>query len=227
MLTAAPDSTSNLAYAPLTTLYGPSYLRYRSVELMKSLTFQTARTDATTSRAVDLVEVGYGARFVGLPDEQNLSLEGGSVGSYAADWNVDNQTFGPELNGKWTRRRGRWQSSVTGALTLGYNQIDAAFYGQRGVFGATDPLALGGAYSSYSDELAENDFSPILELGLRLSYDLTTSSQVYLGYDVLQLGDMRLADDSVLWRSQNSTLMDRGGADLGLSTASVGISWQR
>ena len=81
--------------------------------------------------------------------------------------------------------------------------------------------------SSASHSLEANDIAPLAELRLRASYDVASSTALFVGYDLLYLGALRTPIDSITWSLPSMGLQDRGGDDLSVSTLSMGIEWTR
>ena len=77
------------------------------------------------------------------------------------------------------------------------------------------------------NHLNEWDLAPILEAGVRGSYDVTPTTQCFIRGDILQFSEVREAHDTVVFQLPSMGLRDPGGYDVTITAASIGIEVRR
>src|SRR5687768_3738938 len=124
--------------------------------------------------------------------------------------------MGVQVVASWTRRWRRLQFQAVASSSMNYNRIAAEQFVSMGD-GITPGQLNRPLYFPEVDakhELEADDFSPQHELGLRGSFFLSPSLQIYAGVDCLALYDIHFASNSIVYRLPDMGLVDRGGFDL-------------
>lgn len=130
-------------------------------------------------------DIFYGARFLQIDDRFVFSGDGGLVlGESMWDTQIVNNIVGPQVGFKYNHHRGRWVFDSQGRFLLGYNIQNwdqVGFIGEDLLPGrANHPLFARAKSFSYGRN--EDALSPVAELRANLSYHLTDSIALKLGY---------------------------------------------
>ena len=145
--------------------------------------------------------------------------------------NATNDIFGGHVGGRFAKRRGRFRSTLDGAVLTGYNR-------QR--YFATDitnvPLAPGGPFRATAVESFDDDtsFVPGFDLRAELSYNVSRDLAVRTGFQLIYFVDgINRADTTSAALNPNSQLSGAPGdtgtfdQDFGAPSFSFGLEWKR
>jgi Putative beta barrel porin-7 (BBP7) len=162
------------------------------------------------------LEVSYGARFLKLYDEFDVTGSGGILDASFWDTSINNQIVGPQLGAKWTNQRQRWTFEAAAKCLLGYNIEDWHQEGGIGrgfIPGALNrPLYAQPTYFNHAQQL--DDFSPVGELRVSTAYYVTESLKFQLGYTGMYVGNIRRAAPSVLYSLPDMGYREAGTQNL-------------
>ncbi len=169
------------------------------IELMKTVTLDNRHLPV--KRQGEFVELGVGVRFLRLNDVFTFDGSGGILGRTFATTGAENQIVGPQIRGRWSKQRGRWNLGLDGRFMFGYNVQDQTQVGAIG-----EDLAPGAVNSplfaqphavSYARQ--QQNFSPLAEIRADMSYQITSSIAAKLGYTGLFVDNITRASQTVNW----------------------------
>lgn len=193
------------------TLITSNVTQTSGVEIMRTHTLSNRHKMAQHQN--HHLEIGYGVRFFRLRDVFVFDGRGDWIGRSWAHTKVDNQIVGPQLRGKWAQQHGRWGLNVDGRFVFGYNIQD---FGQEGIMGET--LVPGGLNSplffqptAFAYGKQENHFSPMAELRVESTYQLTSSITFRAGYSATFVDNLTRASSSVNYRLPDMGFVDESG----------------
>jgi len=173
------------------------------------------------------LEVAYGARFLRMYDQFNVTALGGIMGTSFWDTSFINQIVGPQVAMKWVNQRGRWTLTANTKFLFGYNIQDWNQEGGIGtefIPGATNrPLYAQPTYFNHS--LARQDFSPVAELRVEMAYHITQSVALKAAYNGMFVGNIRRAANSVRYNLPDMGYLDAGSQDLLVNGLSFGAEF--
>jgi hypothetical protein len=133
------------------------------------------------------VELSYGARYLRLQDDFFVNAFGGVLGNSFWNTTIFNHMVGPQIGLKLLHQRHRVMLDWNGRVLLGYNIQDfeqTASLGQSLVPGQYNrPLWFPATYSVHGKQ--ENEFSPVAEMRVQASYQLTSAVALRLGYNLI------------------------------------------
>ena len=170
--------------------------------------------------------IAVGARFLRLRDSFFFLGEGGILGRTFAETNAENQIVGPQIRGRWSTQRGRWNLGLDGRCLFGYNVQDLDQHGAIGEL--LTPGGLNSLVSAQPTAFAygrqENNFSPVAEMRVDLSYQLTSAISARLGYTALFVDNITRASEKVVWRLPDMGITRGSGQqDIFINGASFGF----
>ena len=152
-------------------------------------------------------QIGYGARFFRIRDNFYWEGLGDVFGRTFTGTDAENQIVGPQIRAKWTHQRGRYGFDLDGRFTAGYNIQDLGQTGGIGENlnpgGINSPLFAQPTYFGYGRQ--ENFFSPLAEMRVEGSYQLTGAFALKLGYTAIFCDNITRASQVV-----NYSLPDMG-----------------
>ena len=196
----------------------------QGVELMR--TVQLDNNHKMKKRQGSTAEIGYGVRFLRLRDE--FSFNGTSDlfrGLNFVNTASENQIVGPQIRGKWATQNGRWNFAVDSRFVFGYNIQDND---QQGTWG--ENLLTGGLNqpaiaqpTTFSSGRRENDFSPLVELRVNSSYQLTTSIAMQLGYTAMFIDNISRASQLVQYNLPDWGISEGGQQDIFINGVNFGF----
>ena len=132
----------------------------------------------------DHLQFRYGVNFLRLRDEFTFQGLGSILGRTTANHEVDNQIVGPQVGLRWTRDRGKWDFTLDGRVTFGYNIADLTqndIFGEELIPGALNRPALGRTTTTV-DSRRFDGFSPLGELRAEFRYKITKALAIKAGY---------------------------------------------
>jgi len=106
-----------------------------------------------------------------LEDTTQVDLAGANVGNRFRQ-EVTNNAFGIQAGGRYNVRRGRWRTTVDGALATSYNQ-------QR--YFATDIANSGGVQAISETFLNDQSFIPVIDGQFELAYNISRDIALRVG----------------------------------------------
>jgi hypothetical protein len=172
----------------------------QGVEIMRTHELDNSHMPVKEQR--NRFAIAYGARFLRLEDKFWWQGLGDILGRSFADTEVENQVVGPQIRAKWTHQRGRFGFDLDGRFVAGYNIQDITQEGGIGENlrpGGVNALLYGQpTYFAYGQ--AENFFSPLAEMRVEGSYQLTSSFAVKLGYTAMYMDNISRASQLVRYR---------------------------
>ena len=199
-----------------------NYTRLRGIELMKMYRFKPRNGGG-------VLEFYYGARYVKFRDNFRVDTTGGTLGTSFWDTTMSNNLVGPQLGFKYQKGRGRWTMNSQGRFLFGYNVQD---WDQSGQVGSN---IVAGAHNSplffnphaFKHGRQEQNFSPMAEMRLEASYQLTQAISFKLGWTGTYIGNVRRASTSVNYTLPNMGFVDNGTQDIFINGANIGFEINR
>jgi hypothetical protein len=171
----------------LTTAFGDVNIRNNTkvngVEIMRMHRLDNSHYQV--SHQHNQFDLFYGARFLQIDDQFVFEGDGGLVlGASTWDTQIVNNIVGPQVGFQYNRHSGRWMFDSQGRFMLGYNAQD---WDQIGFIGEdltptrpNHPLYMRAKSFSYGK--FEDALSPVAELRANLSYHVTDSVSLKLGW---------------------------------------------
>lgn len=197
-------------------------------QLVQAATF-AAEADPEDPTASDSVEVTYGARFFsststyGLPQTRDFPVSSLSLETF-----IESESIGPQLGAKWHRRRGRWNASAEGALSVNYlnaESMQSVAFANLIPGQYNRPLVM--APVQYHYETTDWNIAPVAEAGVQLSYDIRPSTIGFIRCDSLFVGNQRSAQEATVFRLPSMGLTNAPGYDMTIVVGSIGVEWRR
>ncbi len=181
------------------------------IELMK--THRLSNKHRMAKNQNNVVEAGYGVRYMRLRDEFNVNGFGGTMGESFWDTRIDNNLVGPQISLKWMHQRKRIRFDLGGRFMFAYNVMnmeqDAAL-GQDLIPGQLNrTLFMGPTVSSHGKR--EEDFSPTAELRVQGSYQITRALAAKLGYTAIFVDNIRRSAQHVKYQLPNMGFRENAG----------------
>ncbi|MCA9232553.1 MAG: BBP7 family outer membrane beta-barrel protein [Planctomycetales bacterium] len=207
-----------------------NFLRVRNtletdaIEIMK--THQLDNRHKMQKRYGNFAEFAYGVRFLRMRDEfgfngtSDLFKGLNTVGMVAV-----NQIVGPQIRGRWSTQRGRWNVDIDGRFVFGYNIQDFDQFGTWGEGMLTgEPNAPEVAQpTTFANGRREDDFSPLVEMRVESSYQITSSIALRLGYTAMFIDNISRASQLVQYRLPDWGIGEGGQQDIFLNGVNVGF----
>jgi hypothetical protein len=173
------------------------------------------------------VVLSWGARYLEFYDEFRVDADGSVLGASFWDTSFTNHIVGPQVALKWVNQRQRWRLTADGRFMFGYNTADwdqIGLMGQELIPGATNRF-LYARPTAFSHGLREQEFSPVAELRLQASYQLTTSLALKVGYTGGFVGNVKRAAPSVRYFLPDMGYVNAGTQDLLINGVDIGIEF--
>jgi hypothetical protein len=171
----------------LTTAFGQvnirNHTKVNGVEIMRMHRLDNSHFQV--SRQHNQFDIFYGARFLQIDDRFVFDGDGGLVlGASMWDTQIVNNIVGPQFGFQYNRHSGRWMFDSQGRFMLGYNVQN---WDQNGFIGEdltptrpNHPLFMRAKSFNYGK--FEDAFSPVAEMRVNLSYHVTDSVSLKLGW---------------------------------------------
>jgi hypothetical protein len=173
------------------------------------------------------VTLSWGARFLRVYDEFNLTMLGSVLHDVFIDTSFTNQIVGPQVGVRWINRRQRWTLDANGRFMFGYNQADwdqIGLMGQGLVPGALNQ-PLYARSTAFANGIIERQFSPVAEMRLQASYNFTRSFSMKFGYTGAFIGNIKRAAPSVDYRLPSFGYENAGTQDLLINGFDLGVEF--
>lgn len=174
-----------------------SYVDIDGLELMRTHVLSNRRYMAKKQN--NQLFLAYGARYLRFSDEFNVDGSGGVLGYSHWYTSIVNNLIGPQVSLRWQNQRGRWSTSVQGRGMLGYNISN---WKQNGGIGLNlvrghynQPLYLNP--TSFEHGQSRGDLSPLAELRLDASYQISKAVAFRVGYTGFFVANIRRAHSGV------------------------------
>ena len=154
-------------------------------------------------------EVGVGLRYINFADEFLVFGEGGALDDSLWDTEADNALFGPQFGVRWFNKCCRWTHSVDLKFSPAVNFQSVR---QRGYLGNN---SLAGAPNfpffgpqGFDDSTHEVEFSPIVELRMQTSFQLTRAIAVRAGYSAIYMDGIARASSMVDYQLEGMGILE-------------------
>lgn len=173
------------------------------------------------------VTFSWGARYLKVYDEFNLTMLGSILHDVFVDTSFTNQIVGPQVALRWTNQRQRWTLDANGRFMFGYNQADwdqVGLMGQGLVPGALNQPLYARA-TAFSHGLIERQFSPVAEMRLQAQYNFTRSFSMKFGYTGAFVGNIKRASTSVDYFLPDFGYRNSGTQDLLINGFDLGVEF--
>ena len=172
----------------------------QGVEIMRTHELDNSHMPVKEQR--NQFSIAYGARFLNLSDHFWWQGLGDLFGRSYVGTTAENQIVGPQIRAKWTHQRGRFGFDLDGRFVAGYNIQDISQEGGIGENlrpGGLNSL-LNGQPTYFAYGRQENFFSPVAEMRVEGSYQLTTAFALKLGYTAMFVDNISRASQLVRYR---------------------------
>lgn len=193
------------------------------IELMKTVTLDNRHLPV--KRQGEFIELGVGVRFLRLNDEFTFDGSGGILGRTFATTGAENQIVGPQIRGRWSKQRGRWNFGLDGRFVFGYNvqnQTQVGAIGEDLAPGAVNsPIFAQPHAVSYARQ--QQNFSPLAEIRADLSYQVTSSIAAKLGYTGLFVDNITRASQTVNWSIPDLGILHGGEQEIYINGVNFGF----
>ncbi|TWU23724.1 BBP7 family outer membrane beta-barrel protein [Bythopirellula polymerisocia] len=193
------------------------------IELMK--TVQLDNRHLPVSRQGEFVELSCGLRYFRLNDEFTFDGDGGILGRTYATTGAENQIVGPQVRGRWSKQRGRWNLGLDGRFMFGYNIQDQT---QNGAIGedlqpgaVNSPIFAQPHAVNYGRQ--QQNFSPMAEIRVDGSYQITKSIAAKLGYTGMFIDNITRASETVNWFIPDLGILRGGEQDVLINGVDFGF----
>ena len=172
----------------------------QGIELMH--TYKLDNRHRMVKHQNNFVEMSYGVRYLRLRDEFDVTGVGGVLGDSFWDTHITNNLVGPQIALKWMRQQRRVRWDLGSRFLFGYNiqnwEQEAAI-GEDLIPGQLNhPIYLGPTYSTHGKQ--KDDFSPLVELRVQGSYQITRALAAKLGYTATFIDNISRASQQVRYR---------------------------
>lgn len=199
--------------------------KINGVELMRMRRFRPFHNGS-------FFEIHYGARLLRFKDLFETTANGSAtttLGDSIWDARVNNNIVGPQLTGRWIDTRGRWTFDVEGRFLAAVNIQNADLTGTLGenavAAGLNSPLNF--STTSFRHNTRQIDFSPVAELRVETSYQITKSFAATVGYTAVYAGNITRASKSIEYRLPDMGLVQDGRDDLFTNGVNFGVEFNR
>ena len=200
-----------------------NYTQTSGVELMK--TIQLDNRHLPVSRQGEFVELGYGVRFFQMNDEFTFDGDGGILGRTYATTIANNNIVGPQIRGRWSKQRGRFNLGLDGRFMFGYNVTNQSQDGAIGEDlnpGAVNSLIFAQPHAVNYGRQQQN-FSPLAEIRADCSYQITNSIAAKLGYTGIFVDNITRASQTVNWYIPDLGITHGGEQNVFINGVDVGF----
>jgi hypothetical protein len=195
-----------------------SVMKITGVELMKMYRFDPFHQGS-------VFELYYGARYLRVRDDFDVSGSGGTLG--LSNWNtrVMNHIVGPQLGGRFLNRRGRWTLGIEGRFLAGYNirnlNQDGRIAGGSVAGAHNSPLFLNP--TTFTHGIQDNEFSPVGELRVETNFQLTHSVALKVGWTGTYVGNIARAASSVVYNLPDMGLLANDNQEMFTNGINFGV----
>lgn len=148
------------------------------------------------------IELRYGVRYLRLRDTFLFDGDGGVLGETSFNTTLTNNLVGPQIGFRWTEQRGKLGLNAQGRFLFGYNVRNWEQFG-----GVGEDLTPGrhnhplyATPHSFSYGRSDDDFSPLGEMRLQTTYQLTKDVALQLGWTGIFVDNIRRASTHVRYR---------------------------
>ena len=210
IIVGVPPDFDDLVLLPTSfqSLSVRNFSETQGIELMK--THRLDNRHRMAKHQNNVVEVGYGVRYLRLEDEFNVFGTGGVLGTSFWDTSVMNNLVGPQILLNWVNQQKRMRLDIGSRCMLAYNiqnlQQEVSL-GEDLVPGEYNrPLYLGPTVANHGKQ--EEEFSPVIELRAQASYQITRALAARLGYTATFVDNIRRAAQQVKYELPNMGFRD-------------------
>ena len=193
------------------------------IEIMR--TFEVDNSHKPVKQQRNYFAIGYGARFFDFQDYFLWDGRGDLLGRAYAETEAKNQIVGPQVRLKWTHRQKRWGLDVDGRFLFGYNITDMKQWGAIGedlMPGALNRL-VHAQPTAFSYGQREDHFSPMAELRVEGSYQITSALALKLGYTGIFADNITRASQIVTYRLPDMGMSDGGNEEVFINGVDFGF----
>ena len=205
------------------TLNVRNQTKTNGIEIMK--TYRLPNRFRMAKNQNNDMEIGYGFRYLRLDDRFDVSGEGGVLGDSFWNTRIDHHIVGPQIALKWLRQKGRFLWDVNGRFLFGYNVQNweqTYALGEDLIPGEHNhPLYFTPTWGTHGRQY--QDFSPVAEMRVQLSYQLTTGLAVKLGYNALFVDNIRRAAQHVRYNLPDMGFVDGGTSEIFINGVNMGF----
>jgi hypothetical protein len=196
------------------------------IEIMKTFSLDNRHEYVKEQNAH--TEIGAGVRFLRIRDEFGFSGTSDLLtGTNFLETHVDNLIVGPQIHARYEKQLHRFNVGVDGRFVFGYNVQNLSQAGTFGgnllVGGLNQPAVLQPTSFTYGKQA--NSFSPMAELRLDLSYQLTGSMALKLGYTAMYIDNVTRAASVTRWRLPDGGFTETSAQNILLNGADAGVEF--
>jgi hypothetical protein len=173
------------------------------------------------------VTFSWGARFLRLNDEFDVTANGSIIGNSFWDTKFTNNIVGPQVGVQWVNERQRWRITTDARFMAGYN---IANWQQNGIMGES---SIPGAFNrllymrptTLNKGLQEQEFAPVGELRVGASYHIWSGFAFNIGYTGSVIGGIKRAATSVKYALPEMGYVDNGTQQMLINGLDFGVEF--
>lgn len=147
-------------------------------------------------------ELMYGVRYVNFEEQWHVDAFGGVLANSSWNNQAYNRIIGPQLGARWFHDCCRWRFAVEGRFAPAVNFQAIRL---RSDIGSNRSALF--FQNTGNESMHEYDFSPVGELRLNWSYQLTRAIAVRAGYTALYVGNLARPSNMVIYELPNLHLI--------------------
>jgi hypothetical protein len=229
--------TNNLVIPPVESPFIPNFsilvqqnvTRMMGVELLHTYRFDPGRWGGEWELFCGARYLQFNDRFTVTSVANIFDVFGLGTPLAGSFWNTETQNnmVGPELGLRMANRRERWTFVAEGRFTAAANFIDTQ---QNGAFVNTSSL-FGGLLdfipTQFQNSLHTEAFTPIVELRLETSYELTKAIAFKVGYTALWLDNIARASNRIHYQVPDMGILRNKYEDVLINGVTFGIEINR
>jgi hypothetical protein len=177
-----------------------------------------------------LWEFSGGVRYMEMDDKFKVTAEGGVLDDSNWFGQAQNNIVGPQVAARLARKWGRWGLGTEGRFVAGWNFQSMNVGGTLGtniIPGARNqPYLFGG--SSFNYTAHEEEFSPVVELRIIGSYQLTRALSLRAGWQGTYIDNIARGSGIIEYRLPAMGILTGGNEqDIFYQGLTFGFSWNR
>lgn len=175
-------------------------------------------------------EVGVGLRYLNFGEEYSVFGEGGGFDDSYWSTESDNAILGPQFGVRWFNKCCRWTHSVELKFAPAVNFQSVRFHSVLGnnLVSGTPNFPFDFGPQGYNDSTHEVEFSPVVELRLQTSFQLTRAISVRAGYSAIYTDGIARASSMVNYSlDQFGILQEENTQDVTMHGFTIGIEVNR
>ena len=158
-----------------------------------------------------IIEWFFGVRYLEIDDRFGLTGLGGNVGDMSLTNHAHNRIVGPQIGMRHYHQRGRWKFALEGRFMAGANFMSVDQQGTIGtlIIPGAIGFPIGLMPQAFQHELNDEEFSPVGELRVDTSFQITQAIELEVGWTGLVTGGITRGSNTVIYRVPTLGIMDQ------------------